>query len=226
VGVLRASRQRRGDVAAGADVIETGCTCTILHTCRVQMIKRIAKPRRAPRCSRYAITRIESKPHRTFAWIVSVQRRKQIWRRTFSDRSYGGKIKALTAAKTFRDQILSQHPPMSRAEYCRIKRRNNKSGLAGVCRYIYPGGHDRPANQLGYWLAFWTLAPGKGKRIKFSIDRFGERGALKRAMRARKEALAALDGQWVNSEGLRHWLRSRREPSRTSTSADMSRQSP
>ena len=106
---------------------------------RVQMIKkRIVKARRAARRSRYAITRIESKPHRTFAWIVSVQRRKQIWRRTFSDRSYGGKTKALTAAKAFRDQILSQHPPMSRAEYCRIKRRNNKSGLAGVCRYLYP----------------------------------------------------------------------------------------
>ena len=104
-----------------------------------------------------------------------------------------------------------------------FKRRNNKSGLAGVCRYIYPGVHVRPAVQRGYWLAFWTLAPGKGKRIKFSIDRFGERGALKRAMRARKEALAALDGQWVNSEGLRHWLRahcnasgSQREASRIS----------
>jgi hypothetical protein len=183
--------------------------------------KRMVKARRAARRSRYAITRIESKPHRTFAWIVSVQRRKQIWRRTFSDRSYGGKTKALAAAKAFRDQILSQHPPMSRAEYCRIRRRNNKSGLAGVCRYIYPGAHDRPANQRGYWLAFWTLAPGKGKRIKFSIDRFGERGALKRAMRARKQALAALDGQWINSKGLRHWLRahydingSRREASR------------
>jgi hypothetical protein len=175
--------------------------------------KRIVKAGRAARRSRYAITRIESKAHRTFAWIVSVQRRKQIWRRTFSDRSYGGKTKALTAAKAFRDQILSQHPPMSRAEYCRIKRRNNKSGLAGVCRYIYPGVHVRSAVQRGYWLAFWTLAPGKGKRLKFSIDRFGERGALKRAMRARKEALAGLDGQWVNSEGLRYWLRAHGNPS-------------
>jgi hypothetical protein len=185
--------------------------CKILRTRRLQMSKnRIGKPRRASKRSRYGITRIDSKPHRTFAWIVSVQRRNQIWRRAFSDRSYGGKTKALTAAKAFRDQILSQHPPMSRAEYCRIKRRNNKSGLAGVCRYNYPGAQERPAAKRGYWLAFWTLTSGKGKRIKFSISRFGERGALKRAMRARNDALAELDGQWVNSQGLRHWLRAHR----------------
>jgi hypothetical protein len=169
--------------------------------------RRLDKLRRGARRSRYGITRVDSVRHRTFAWIVTVQRRNQIWRRPFSDRSYGGKAKALTAAKAFRDEILRKHPPMSRAEYCRIKRRNNKSGLAGVCRYVYRESHDKQTVERGYWLAFWTLAPGKGKRIKFPIDRFGERGALKLAMRARKQALAALDGQWINSQGLRHWLR-------------------
>src|SRR5262245_34032434 len=95
------------------------------------------KPRRAARRSSYAITRVDSERHRTFAWIVTVQRRNRIWRRPFSDRSHGGKAKAFAAAKAFRDEILRQHPPMSRAEYCQIKRRNNKSGLAGVCRYVY-----------------------------------------------------------------------------------------
>lgn len=161
------------------------------------------KSHQGARRSLYGITRIESERHRTFAWVVSIQRRNHIWRRSFSDGSYGGKAKALAAAKAFRDQILRQHPPMSRAEYCQIKRRNNKSGLAGVCRYVYLDAGDK----RGYWLAFWTVAPGKGKRIKFSIRRFGERGALRRAMRARKAALATLDGQWINSEGARKWLR-------------------
>ena len=166
------------------------------------------KQRTAARGSRYAITRIDSERHRTFAWIVTVQRRNQIWRRSFADRSHGGKSKALNAAKAFRDKILRRHPPMSRAEYCQIKRRNNKSGLAGVCRYVYLEGHDNQTVERGYWLAFWTLAPGLGKRIKFSISRFGEQGALKRARHARKEALAALDGEWINSTGLRRWMRS------------------
>jgi hypothetical protein len=179
----------------------------------VMVDKRRDKPRRAR--SGYAISRVDSERHRTFAWIVTIQRRNQTWRRAFSDRSYGGKSKALTAAKAFRDQILRLHPPMSRAEYCQIKRRNNKSGLPGVCRYVYLDDNDKQRVERGYWLAFWTLAPGKGKRIKFSISRFGERGALKRAMRARKEALAALDGQWINSRGLRRWLRMRRKSSRT-----------
>jgi len=29
-------------------------------------------------------------------------------------------------------------------------------------------------------------------------------------MRARNDALAEFEGQWVNSEGLRHWARARR----------------
>ena len=165
------------------------------------------KKRGAKRPSDYAITRIESKRHRTFAWIVTVQRRKHIWRRSFSDLSCGGKSKALSAAKAFRDLILRQHLPMTRAEYCQIKRRNNQSGLAGVCRYAYFDIDDKRTVGRGYWLAFWTLASGKSKRIKFSISRFGERGAFRRAMRARKQALATLDGQWVNSVGLGHWLR-------------------
>jgi len=169
--------------------------------------KRLNRTRGAKRPSSYAITRIDSERHRTFAWIVTVQRRKQIWRRSFSDRSFGGKNKALNAAKAFRDRILRQHLPMTRAEYCQIKRRNNLSGLAGVCRYAYPYTRDKKTVGRDYWVAFWTPASGKSKRIKFSISRFGERGALKRAMRARKEAVATLDGQWVNSVGLWHWLR-------------------
>src|SRR5262245_53917924 len=169
--------------------------------------KRLNRTRGAKRPSSYAITRIDSERHRTFAWIVTVQRRKQIWRRSFSDRSFGGKNKALSAAKAFRDRILRQHLPMTRAEYCQIKRRNNQSGLAGVCRYAYPYIRDKRIVGRDYWIAFWTPASGKSKRIKFSISRFGERGALKRAMRARKEAVATLDGQWVNSVGLSHWLR-------------------
>ena len=173
--------------------------------------KRLNRTRGAKRPSSYAITRIDSERHRTFAWIVTVQRRKQVWRRSFSDRSFGSKNKALHAAKAFRDRILRQHLPMTRAEYCQIKRRNNQSGLAGVCRYAYLDIRDKRTGGRDYWVAFWTPASGKSKRIKFSISRFGERGALKRAMRARKEAVATLDGQWVNSVGLWHWLRTHKK---------------
>jgi len=177
------------------------------HSSRAMIGKPRGKPPGAAPRPHYGITRVDNERHRTFAWIVTIQRRNRIWRRSFSDRSHGGKGKALRAAKAFRDQILRQHPPMTRAEYCRIKRRNNKSGLAGVCRYVYLEGQDSQTVERGYWLAFWTHAPGVGKRIKFSISRFGERGALRRARHARKEALAALDGEWINSTGLRQWLR-------------------
>ena len=185
--------------------------------------KRIDKTRRAARRSRYAITRIEKKPHRTFAWIVSVQRRKQIWRRNFSDQSYGGKAKALAAAKAFRDQILSQHPPMSQRRV--LSNQAPKQQVRPSRRMpLHLPRSARPASSPTRLLAGILDARARqGQADQVSIDRFGERGALKRAMRARKEALAALDGQWVNSEGLRHWLRahcnasgSQREASRIS----------
>jgi hypothetical protein len=47
----------------------------------------------------------------------------------------GGKGKALAAAKAYRNELISQHPPISRREFCTSLRRNNRSGVTGVYRY-------------------------------------------------------------------------------------------
>lgn len=82
----------------------------------------------------YAISRIDHHGTRTHSWHVTIQRRKMIYTRHFSDAHYGGKGASLKAAKAYRDQLLVRYPPMTRREVCVIRKTNNRSGVSGVTR--------------------------------------------------------------------------------------------
>ncbi len=113
----------------------------------------------------------------------------------FTDGVYGGKRKALAAAIAYRDHIIAQYPPLTLKEFCSVIKRNNRSGISGVCRYA-PREPRQDGELRWYWIATWSPVPGKTKQIKFSVDRYGEEGAFKRAVRARKNALAQLEGDF------------------------------
>jgi hypothetical protein len=108
---------------------------------------------------------------------------------------YGGKRKALAAAIAYRDQIIARNPPMTLKAFCSVIKRNNRSGISGVCRYA-----SRDPRQDGtlrwYWIATWSPEPHKTKQIKFSVNKYGEKGAFQRAVQARKKALAQLKGHF------------------------------
>ncbi len=159
--------------------------------------------------SHYAITRVDSNTSKTHGWVVCVQRRGEFWRKTFSDRVYGGKSYALAAATEYRDKAVAAHPPMSRAEYASIKRKNNRSGVPGLCRYETPTTAGGETKQKAYWVAGWPLKGRRGKRVKFSVEDLGERGAYRKALEARRHALEELDQPYVNSRGLKSWMESR-----------------
>jgi hypothetical protein len=156
----------------------------------------------------YGIRRVDNDKTRTHCYIVCIQRRGRIWRRCFSDGVYEGKANALQAAKAYRDGIVADNPPLTRAEYAAIKRRNNISGVPGICRYAWiemtSGGKpvERP-----YWIAFWSQIDGRRVGKKFSIDKYGEKGAYDRARAARRKGMEALRRPYVNSSGFRNWLR-------------------
>jgi len=150
----------------------------------------------------YGISRVDDGKKSKHCWIVHIERRRRVWHRTFSDGVYGGKTHALRAARAFRDELLASSFPMTRAEYAAIRRKNNRSGVAGVFRRGHDGNPVDPAN----WMAFWTTPDGKRATRKFSIAKYGEKTAFKRAKDTRKEALAAMDGLYA-SRGLKHWLR-------------------
>jgi len=69
--------------------------------------------------------------------------------------------------------------------------------VVGVCRYCASETRDMPEEkQRWFWVASWPLPSGRRKRVKFSVNKYGEEGAFKMALKSRKDALKKLDGQF------------------------------
>lgn len=77
------------------------------------------------RRSMTGICRIEQDARR--GWRVTLQRQHRIYTRNFSDHRYGGTAQALDAAQTYRDDLLAQHPHMTRRAQCAILKKHNRS---------------------------------------------------------------------------------------------------
>jgi len=145
----------------------------------------------------YGICRIDNATSRTYGWLVTIQRRGVIHRKHFSDGVHGGKQKALVAAKLWRDQVMKKYPPLSLREYSGIVKKSNRSGVAGVCRYCSAATrHLPPAQQRWSWVATWVMPDGKRKRVKFSVTKYGEADAYKKALKARRAALGEIKGNF------------------------------
>lgn len=151
----------------------------------------------------YGISRIDDPEHRTHAWRVSLRRKGKALVKNFPDKSYGGKRKALEQAKQHRDRLLAKHPPLSRAEFANTLRRNNKSGVPGVCliasKYYLANGTERVSY---YWEAIWPTQVGEHRTQRFSVAQFGEDVAFEMACLARRKGLRAVKGVfWAAERG-------------------------
>ena len=143
----------------------------------------------------YGISRIDDYVHYTHAWRVSLRRRGKALVRNFPDKKHGGKRKALQLAKQYRDQLVAKYPPLTRKEHATALRKNNKSGVTGVCRfassYFLKDGTERFS---WYWEAIWPTTPGEHESVRFSVNRFGEEEAFRRACAARRKGLKKVEG--------------------------------
>ena len=139
----------------------------------------------------HRISRIDDDRTHTHAWLVRVQRRNRIHHRYFSDRVHGGKRLALAVATAYRETLVQTLPELTRPEVCRIRKKNNRSGVSGVSRHEAPG-RTPTSPRLAYWLAQWPIGNGRAKQRKFGVKKYGEKGAYLRALQARRAALTAL----------------------------------
>jgi hypothetical protein len=141
----------------------------------------------------YGIYRVDQDSSGTHSWLVTIHRRGRIYNRHFSDRPHGGKRNALEAAKAYRDRLVSELRPFTRPEVCSIKKKNNRSGISGVSRIdVWEKTRGRISRRV-YWDVQWPIENGKARHKKFSVKKYGERGAFLRALQARKQALRDLD---------------------------------
>ena len=138
------------------------------------------------------IYRVDHDASHTHSWLVTVQRRGRVHSRHFTDAVYGSKRHALEAAIRYRDVLLTSLRPLTRPEICRIRKRNNRSGISGVTRIdTWENSRGRRVHRR-YWLAQWPVGNGKASKKKFSIKQYGEREARQRALHVRQQALRRL----------------------------------
>ena len=141
------------------------------------------------------IRRVDHDASSTHCWRVTVQRRKRIFVRDFSDGRHGGRQPAFQAARLCRDALINAHPPLSKPAYCAIRKKNNRSGISGLMRVDkWQVQNGRRARRL-YWEAQWPTGNGKARHQKFSITKYGEEGAKRKALAARRAALKTLATQ-------------------------------
>ena len=141
------------------------------------------------------IRRVDHDASRTHCWRVTVQRRKQIFVRDFSDGRHGGRQPAFQAAQLYRDAFVNAHPPLSKPAYCAIRKKNNRSGISGLMRVDTWQVHNGRRSRRLYWEAQWPIGKGKARHQKFAIAKYGEEGAKRKALAARRAGLNALATQ-------------------------------
>ncbi len=126
-----------------------------------------------------SISRVDQPERNNYGYYVRVTRKGKQYAKFFSDSREGGKRKALQAAREHEAVLLEKLPPVVRRG--KITARNS-SGRVGVSR----SSSTRRGHEYEYWQAAWSEGSEK-KSVKFSISKYGEEGAKRRAIKARRE---------------------------------------
>ena len=140
------------------------------------------------------ISRIDSDHNHTHGWYVRVRKDGKVTSKFFSDRKYGGVAKALMKArrhykKEMQELIAQQLGETPRHLPNRVivtKNKNNNTGVIGVQKIVRenPGGSIYRAFRV-----CWTDQDNKPRTKFFSIDKFGEKDAFRKACAYRKARL-------------------------------------
>jgi len=139
------------------------------------------------------ITRIDRET--TGGWLVRVTRKGKLTSWYFNDEQYGGKRKALTAARKYRDELEKTLRGYTAKQLAKKKRSNNTSGVAGV-RLVEesdPRWPSEPTYQ--YWIAQWSPKKGVRRTKRFSVQKYGNEKAYRMALAARRKGVAEMDAE-------------------------------
>lgn len=142
------------------------------------------------------ISRQEKSPKAAAGWKVTLTRRGKYMYKPFADSKYGGKTKALKAAKSWHAQMVKS---TSGADYVLWRRKKRSrpsrsgSGIVGVGRYAVRYGKRRHL----LWEAYWQDADGKRHSRRFFVSVHGERSAKALAVAERRQAMEELKQELI-----------------------------
>lgn len=153
------------------------------------------------------ISRIDQPSRNTFGWYVRVMFNGMTRCKFFSDKASGSKHKALEAAIQYRDQAELElgRPRTDRLVSSGSGR--NETGVTGVNiskQVIKTEGGEKLIKK--YYVVNWSPWPGKTCRELVSIEKYGEKRALLKACRIRREKEremygSEVKGNWRGSLG-------------------------
>lgn len=122
-------------------------------------------------------------------WEVRMQRRGEKTEKFFADNAYGGKRKALNAAKIFRDELERKSRKYSVKELAENPSARNKSGIVGVRLHQQKDSRGDYVYYYWYWVAQWTDGHGRRKTKSFSCHTHGDEEAFRLAVEARTKGV-------------------------------------
>ena len=157
----------------------------------------------APRTSHAAmphakgVIRIDSAS--THGWQVRVYRHGKTYSRLFSDRKSGGRDPAFQAALAYREGLLQEvaELPASAPRRRLMTRRKGGAGVVGVSRTHK---RDRRGVRHEVYAVSWNPEPGVARGTSFSVKRYGEDEAFRRACVLRWEKMKEIHGDRYDVE--------------------------
>ncbi|MDE6432132.1 MAG: hypothetical protein K2L13_01930 [Opitutales bacterium] len=141
------------------------------------------------------ISRIDSKTTR--GWLVRGYKNGKRYSKLFSDRKLGSPEEALRQARLFYQDLskrLDEIPARPRARKIVYKDSRNSTGVLGISRLRKIGKNGQP---LEFYSVTWRPAPGKQKCTSFSIRKYGEAEAFRRAVNCRFDGLSQVYGKEI-----------------------------
>ena len=136
------------------------------------------------------ITRFDIMDRGTLGYMVRISRNGKKHNRFFSDKEFGGKRKALTAAREHYDELVNKLPAAKTSKGIMSVR--NKSGQVGVHLAVNPSTCWEDVEYSSY-VASWKSSDGRRKKISFSVEKYGKKKARAFAVIARENEITDRD---------------------------------
>lgn len=136
----------------------------------------------------------------THGWQVRVYRHGKTYSKLFSDRKCGGREEAFEKARAYRDELNAEVAAMPETAPRRrliLRNKGNTSGVVGISRTHK---RDRRGVKHEVYAVSWNPEPGVARGTSFSIKRYGEEDAFRRACELRWNKMKEIYGDRYDIE--------------------------
>lgn len=130
----------------------------------------------------------------THGWQVRVYRHGKTYSKLFSDRKCGGKEEAFQQALEYRKELEAEVAAMPESAPRRrliTRNKSNSTGVVGISRTFK---RDRRGVKHEVYAVSWNPEPGVARGTSYSLKKYGEDEAFKKACKLRWEKMKEIYG--------------------------------